>query len=90
MELLVVVAIIGSTAALVQPALASAYRRARITVAKVRMFHDMRIETFSSETVGESDLMWLATNTPKSFAPDHYIWQPPRRPVPSTNHSRSH
>jgi hypothetical protein len=79
MELLVVIAVMGLFAALVHPALSSAYRRARITLAKVRVFHDMRVDAFSSETIGEADLMWLATNTPKSFAPDHYIWQPPKR-----------
>lgn len=74
-----VIAIIALLVSIVQPVLASAYRRIRITIAKVRVFHDMRLDAFGSETVSEADLIWMATNTPHSFAPDHYIWQPPRR-----------
>jgi hypothetical protein len=79
LELLLAVSMIAVMAALVQPTLARAYLRARTIIAKARVFHEMRLDAFGNETVDEADLVWMATHTPKSFAPDHYIWQPQQR-----------
>jgi hypothetical protein len=73
-------AMIALVAGLVQPPLARAYFRARTVLAKVRVFHEMRLDAFASESISTADLIWMATNTPASFAPDYYIWQPPRPP----------
>lgn len=74
MELLTVVLIISILTSMAIPAVSRAYLRARVTLKKVRVFHEFRLNMFMNDAAHESLLMNAATNTPKSFAPDNYIW----------------
>lgn len=75
-EVLIVTVIISILATFVLSVTAKAYRRMRITIIKVQSFHNMRLNSFAAENQKQQDADWLATNTPKTFAPDNYFLIP--------------
>lgn len=72
-ELLVSVAILSVILGLLLPAVSKGYLKAKIITKKVRTFHAMRADVFSDERTSEAVLMWHATNTVRTFAPNEYF-----------------
>lgn len=73
MELLLVVLLFAMFASMVCPALIKAHKKSRAIIKKTEMFHNARIEVFLRDDASETTQMWHATNTAKTFAPDHYV-----------------
>lgn len=72
-ELLVAISILGLLAMICLPVLGRAYQRARVHALKSAAFQNQRIGAFLRDDIAEADLMWHATNTPRTYVPDHYI-----------------
>lgn len=73
MELLLVVLLFAMFTSMVFPALIRAHKKSRAIIKKTEVFHSFRLEIFLRDDATESDQMWWATNTAKTYAPDHYV-----------------
>lgn len=72
LEMIVVLAVIGTLCLLLLSALIGVMQKVRIKMKKTELFHNAKVELFLREDASNADMLWYATNTPSTFDPFDY------------------